>query len=514
MSAPDMSLITPPSSAKALETALSQNPHLTSLPLPRADILSPSSLTQTSGTAEILRLSEIQDAITGNFLVLPCDLVCELPGESLLSSWMVLQSGYGGSATESKVSLESPKLGAGEENSRRGGLGVWFDTRGEGSVKHEETDFLITAPIQLPVVAPAEGTLRSKIQNVVYFTTKDTLGEITEEKKSLPLRSGLLARHKRLKVQSAYRDAHTYLFPHWVKHMIARNETMDSLSEDVVGWWAKAGWQCGLGEKMGLEEILHPKETHDLQPLTNGSLEDEMDLASMSSTLKSKVRPKHPGTRSSEYGDAIPKAQKRRQRLVVPHILGYIHPSDPKGPLIRRVDTAALLLYVSLRLAKLESIETAGKASASPLAHASKIAYPAGVAQRCTISQYDCLLAENVTVESKCIIKESVIGVNCHIKSGARLTRCVLMDGAVVGERCDLTGCIVGRRAQIGKGSALVECEVQDSNVIPEDTESKGEKFMIFEGLDTPSGDEATGDVKDTEDETFDASQGIDMIET
>ena len=504
-------MITPPSSAEALETALSQNPHLTSLPLPRADILSPSSLTQTSGTAEILRLPEVQDAITSDFLVLPCDLVCEIPGESLLSSWLVLQAELGGATMGREGSPDRPRMGiGGEKSDRRGGLGVWFDTRGEGSVKNEEADFLITAPIESAVVPPAESTLRSKIQNVVYFTTKDTLGEITEQKKSLPLRSGLLERHRRLKVQSTYRDAHTYLFPYWIKHMIAKNETMDSISEDVVGWWAKAGWQNGLGRKMGLDEIFHPKGNQRLQSNPNEPLEDEMDLASMSSTMKSKVQQEDPGARCSERGDAASWASGSQTSLV-PRICGYIHPSDSKAPLIRRVDTAALLLYVSLRLAKLESIETAGKTSASPLAHASKVAYPVGVAQRCTISQGDCLLAENVTVESKCIIKESVIGANCTIKSGARLTRCVFMDGAVVGERCELMGCIIGRRAQIGKGSALVECEVQDSNVIPEETQAKGEKFMIFEGLETPSGDEVSGDVMGTEDETFDASQGIDM---
>ncbi|KAI1042415.1 hypothetical protein LB505_004471 [Fusarium chuoi] len=28
---------------------------------------------------------------------------------------------------------------------------------------------------------------------------------------------------------------------------------MESIGEDVVGWWAKAGWQSGLAEKLKLE---------------------------------------------------------------------------------------------------------------------------------------------------------------------------------------------------------------------------------------------------------------------
>jgi translation initiation factor eIF-2B subunit gamma len=161
-----------------------------------------------------------------------------------------------------------------------------------------------------------------------------------------------------------------------------------------------------------------------------------------------------------------------------------MHSSQPSAPLIRRVDNSALLLSVSLRLAKLESVDEVGRSAASPFAHSQKIAYPAGVAQRCTVTKADCLLAENVTVEEKCVIKESVVGANCHIGSGARLTRCLLMDGAVVDERCQLTGCILGRRSRVGRGSILKDCEIQDGNVVPEETDSKNEQFMVFKGLE------------------------------
>ena len=55
---------------------------------------------------------------------------------------------------------------------------------------------------------------------------------------------------------SSHRDAHIYVFPTWVMDMINQNEHFDSIGEDVVGWWAKAGWQEGLADKLGLREIL------------------------------------------------------------------------------------------------------------------------------------------------------------------------------------------------------------------------------------------------------------------
>ena len=85
------------------------------------------------------------------------------------------------------------------------------------------------------------------------------------------------------------------------------------------------------------------------------------------------------------------------------------------------------------------------------------------------------------------------MGANCVIQSGARLTRCVLMDGVSVGEKAQLTGCVLGRRCAIEGGVDLRECEVQPGYVVVAGTEAKGEKFMVFEGLE----DDFDGDGED-----------------
>ncbi|KAI4150831.1 MAG: hypothetical protein LQ340_003873 [Diploschistes diacapsis] len=478
----DITLITPHSSAKAIEAALSQNPHLTSLPLPKANILSPGSLVQTSGTAEILRIPEVRELIRGDFVVLPCDLVSELAGESLLEAWMVKQAGIGG--VPSMGYRGSGTYSRGKADSQNGGLGVWYETKGEGSTKREETDFIITAPLKDTKEPTPEGSLLPHVHQLVYSTTTDTLKDILEENEAFPLRQSVAAKHPRTRILTTYRDAHVYLFPHWVLDMVIKNETMESMSEDILGWWSKAGWQTGLSKKLGLHEVFQ-HENSSSEELQHGSaIDHDMDIMSISTTRKCDHR-RHSTTRS------FSGSEKSLQLSSIPPLLAYIHPRDPQAPLIRRVDTAALLLFISLRLAKLESIEDIGKPAASPFAHSSKIAYPAGVAPKTTINKTDCLLADNVTIESRSIIKESVIGANCHVKAGSKVTRCVLMDGAVIGERCELTGCIIGRRAHVGKESVLVDCEVQDGNVIPDETGAKNEKFMVFEGLD---GSDAEGE--------------------
>ncbi|KUJ21557.1 uncharacterized protein LY89DRAFT_637359 [Mollisia scopiformis] len=486
MGVTNITLIAPPSSAPAITAALNTNPHLTGLPLPKPDLLAPRALDQNTGTAEIFRLPEVRELIQGDFIVLPCDLVCELGGETLLESWMVKDAGLGG-ATGGSKKVTGPKMAiGGEKGGRRGGIGVWYETKGDFSIKGEETDFIATSPLEPSPVVPPKSSLLSHVSKLVYSVPTDTLNDITEEKKSMPIRHSLIRAHSRVRMLSSHRDAHIYIFPAWVIDMINSNEHMDSIGEDVVGWWAKAGWQVGLGEKLHLREIFttpEPDESDDDDDLVNKPAQIDVDYGTLSTTWTTDLVLESDSDEESEDEDeSKPVTPEEVPELVVPPILAYVHPKG--GKLVRRVDTAPLLLNISLQLAKLESIDAVGKEASSPFAHQNKVAHPEGIASKTTVTRPDCLLAENVTVEEKSIIKETVIGANCHIKTGAKLTRCVLMDGVVVGKNCRLTGCILGRRCEIGDDSTLQDCEVQENLLVEPTTEDKNNKLMSSEGME------------------------------
>lgn len=458
----DVTLIAPPSSAPAITAALNTNPHLTSVAPPKApkpDLLVPQDLDQNTGTAEIFRLPEVRAVVKGDFIVLPCDLVCELGGETLLAAWMGKEAAFG-------VATGSDSQAAG--GTRRGGLGVWYETKGETIIKGEETDFIATSPLQEGPVPPSRSSIMSHVSKLVYSVPTDTLNDITEAKKSLPVRHALIRAHPRLRMLSSHRDAHIYVFPSWVVEMINRNKHMDSIGEDVIGWWAKSEWQEGLADKLGLREVFgNPHKVDGDDNLLDNAPQHDIDSGSLSTTWTSSLR------------KPLPNEAANSTELVVPPVLAYIHPKAKAGsyaPLIRRVDTAPLLLSISLQIAKLEAVDTVGREASSPFAHQSKVAYPEGIASRTTVTRPDSLLAENVTVEEKSSIKECVIGANCHIKQGAKLTRCLLMDGVVVGKGCKLTGCILGRRSEIGEDSVLLDCEVQENLLV----EPKSELLLYF----------------------------------
>ncbi|KAM0559342.1 hypothetical protein ACHAPJ_004365 [Fusarium lateritium] len=474
----DITLICPPTASAAISTALNTNPHLTALPLPRPDILSPADLDQNTGTAEILRLPEIRELVTSDFVVLPCDLVCELGGDKLLQSWMVKSA----SLTDL---LGTARLSNSHRSLHSGALGVWYDTKATAPVKGEETDFIATAPLpSSPITAP-KGSLFANLSKLVYSMPTDSLNDLTEERKALPVRHGLLRAHSRVRMFTTHRDAHIYIFPRWVLDFVKENERLESIGEDVIGWWAKAGWQSGLAEKLHLENVCSQgrvEETPENQQEGSTSPRDHSpdNKPSLGNPVSDSGATNLATPGITVEGEESPK----KKSFEVPPIVAYVHSGGNSAPLIRRVDTAQLLLAISLQLAKLPSLEETGGEAPSPYVHARKIAYPEGVKPRTTITKQDSLIAENVTVEEKTSIKETVIGANSQINEGAKLSQCLLMEGVVVGKACKLTRCILGKRAVIGDGSVLTDCEVQENLLVEPRTEDKDNKLMSSEGLE------------------------------
>lgn len=478
-------------------------------------MLAPADLTQTTGTGELLRLSEVQKAITSDFVILPCDLISEVEGSKIIQQWLTL----------------NPLSILAKAGHHKSGMGVFYPTQGLEGISHkkDETDFIATVPLPHPPVPAPSGSLRPDVEELVTSMPTDTLKDLIEEdsSKSLKIRQSLIAKHGRVKMKTKHRDAHVYIFPKWVKELAEKNDRFDSISEDVLGWWAKAAWQDGLGSKLGLDEILGDQgaESSNEDDMTTG---EEIDISTMSSTTSSKHTTPSNSNPSAFASRVKTTDPAPTQSTNPPPFLAYVQPSlpptttspSPTHPLIRRIDTTAALLNISLYLAKKTSTD-------HPLAFEHKIHPTANVGMQARVSTEDSLVAENVKLGTRSNVKESIIGANCEIGANARLTRCLLMDGVTVGDGVQLTGCIVGRRAKIegmkpaepavpaegaaegekpakskkkkggdGEGdddrTKLTECEVAPGFVVEAGTVSKGEKLMAFD---------TEGDMDDFDDE-------------
>jgi len=420
---------------------------------------------------------------------------------------MVTESGLGGATGGLTADGKPIPMGiGGEKIGRRGGMGVWYAAaRSEdGKKKVEESDFLVTTPSKRSIVPPPEGSLRSRLEEIVTSMSVDTLNDILEEEKSLVIRSGLIRKHGQVKVRSNLRDSHVYLFPFWVKAFMKHNQTFDSISEDVLGWWAKATWQDGLGDKLGLREILDPPRSS--RPEANGNanpLNDEISITALSTTSYINSSHTHDSHNTTHLASRVHHSSSTNiqppSKLTIPPILAYIHPST-SAPLTR-TDTIPALLATTLRLAKLPPTSE----SASPFAHPAKLASPDPLPPQARVSAEDTLIDAAVTLGSRCSVKESAVGARCVVGVGARLLRCLLMEGVEVGDGVQMSGCVVGRRARVEGAPAaaaaaapggaaakekekgrtvLWDCEIGHGVVVPWGTEARGEKFAAGGVLD------------------------------
>ncbi|CAG8055150.1 unnamed protein product [Penicillium olsonii] len=421
----DVTLIAFSSAVNLIKTTLKQDPSLSSFTFTK--ILAPADLEAETSTARILCLPEVQDCIRSSFLLLPCDLVCELDGQHLLNPWGFLRSQ--------------------DLREFNGGVGFYYQT--ESGIKDEVSDLIAVAPLEQ---GEMPGAAKYKLSRLVMSMGMDASKAKMEDEKAFLLRHSLSRKYRRIKIMTDYRDAHLYFFPRWVKHLVRRQERISSIKEDLVSLWAKAQWQQGLAEKMGMANC---RGHHSSRQWT--------DCEAVSCAVC-----QQPQNGLPDPGIVQP--------VEMPPFLACTLEGSAK--MFRRVDSPALLLSTSLRLAKLESIEDAEDASMiSPLAHSHKIASPDCVANRSYISRNDCLLAPSVVVEKGCSIKETCIGPGSNICNGARLTRCVVLGNVTIGPRCVLVGCVIGSRSSVGSGSVLNGCEVQEDFEVPERTEAKNEIF-------------------------------------
>ncbi|EXJ91108.1 hypothetical protein A1O1_04215 [Capronia coronata CBS 617.96] len=524
MGVTDITLITPPTSKGSIAAALAQNPYLTSLPSPTPDLLAPEELEFTTPTAELLRLPEVQANIKSDFLVLPCDLICAVSGDAFLETYLTRLGGPGGIGSSTGLDNDTSRnellaLG-GERRGRRGGLSIWYNTVDrEESVKGEECDFMCTTKVDpehdIPLSKTASSQTQGILRKLVWTMPMSELWDHCEENKSWKIRQSLLRKHGAIKCMTRYRDSHIYLFPYWVKDFAKLNEDFESVSEDLVGTWAKAEWRKpSYRARFGARKIFSQKNSLERSELLSHErpIEEEIDLLSLSSTqiTAQPVSESPPTVRTARLAsrvhadaeDSILSPSEESQAgeeagpiPLVPPILSYILPSAPDAPLVRRVDTTPLLLSVSLSLAKLPAIEEslAARIPVSPFAHQSKIHATTTIAPRVTISRADTLIDSNGTIATQCVIKSSVIGASVAIGTGTRITGCVIMDGVTIGDKCVLTNTVVGKKAKVGNKCSLVGCEVQDGNVVADGTEGKGEKYLVGGLEDEMEGEEGMG---------------------
>ena len=245
------------------------DPYLTSFHSPNPAVIAPKGLEMTMGTAQLLRLPEVQGVLKTEFVLLPCDLICDLSGESLIEAWMatqgiICQTKSSKQRRSSFDTYEKKPLDV-RQKGRNGGLVVFYqtaDNAGSTSSQKDTSDLIAVAPLShdeavtIPPFDLASAPLRFNLSKLLLSMPMATAKSKMEAEKGLQLRHSLLKTHAHVRLLANLRDAHIYIFPRWVRELVRCQQRIQSISDDLIGNWAKSGWQDGLGENLGLTRMV------------------------------------------------------------------------------------------------------------------------------------------------------------------------------------------------------------------------------------------------------------------
>ncbi|KAK4055043.1 Translation initiation factor eIF-2B subunit gamma [Microbotryomycetes sp. JL221] len=76
-------------------------------------------------------------------------------------------------------------------------------------------------------------------------------------------------------------------------------------------------------------------------------------------------------------------------------------------------------------------------------------------------------------------IKRCIIGKNCHIGKGTKLTNVVIMDNVHLGENVKLENCVVSDNVQIRDRAQLKDCELGRDVIVDFDSQIKNEQLVV-----------------------------------
>ncbi|GAA5821791.1 hypothetical protein JCM11251_001026 [Rhodosporidiobolus azoricus] len=79
----------------------------------------------------------------------------------------------------------------------------------------------------------------------------------------------------------------------------------------------------------------------------------------------------------------------------------------------------------------------------------------------------------------KVAVKRCIVGKNCQVGKGSKLTSCVIMDSVVIGENVKLDNCVVSNGVQIRDRAALKDCEIGRDVIVEADSQLKGEQLVV-----------------------------------
>ncbi|KAI8842552.1 nucleotide-diphospho-sugar transferase [Chytridium lagenaria] len=249
------------------------------------------------------------------------------------------------------------------------------------------------------------------------------LDELDDEE--LPIRIPLLEAFPIVKVHTKLRDAHMYIFKHWILDLIAAKPKISNIRRDLIPVLLKAQYSGKFMKKEGIDKLL---------PLDQDTFLPARDLSSTGGGFVG--------------SDTTPKIVCT---AIVP------------GP------TSGYIFRANTQWAYMEGNKQMTKQLTEGL-----VASSAEISSRAQVGP-DSMVGEGTKIGERSSVKKSVIGHHCVIGKNVKIAGSIIMDHCIVEDNVKLDGSILCNTSKIHEAAQLKDCMVGASFVV----EKEGERFPI-----------------------------------
>lgn len=341
------------------------------------------------GTADALRILREKDKIKQmDLIVLSCDLVTDIPPHHILDVHRVY----------------NPAMTA-----------LFYDTpKSDNEKTNKETD-----------TADFIGIEPNRSQ-LLYVASKADFNS------ELPFRMNLLQKFPVINFYTQLKDAHLYIFKHWIIDMLLQKKNISSIRGELVPLLVK----CQSASSTWLK-----KEGFDKY------------IQSSSSALSSPVTPLSPN---------VTKQDENKNTTMCTAIVS-------KAGYCGRANTLPTYVEINRYMTRQSS--------------ESRIPSSAEVSPKTQVGP-DSLVGDSSKIGERCSIKKSVIGSHCTIGRNVKVIGSVIMEYVVIEDNVKLENCIVCNNGKILEKSHLINCEVGAGYIVPKNTQTKNEQFAEYRELD------------------------------
>jgi NDP-sugar pyrophosphorylase family protein len=273
--------------------------------------------------------------------------------------------------------------------------------------------------IPLPLEAASDPST-GHAHRLLYFSAAADVEE------SFTIRKAMLRRHPCMRVNTRLRDAHVYLFRHWILDLLDAVPLIESIQGDLIPY-------------------LLSKQ-----------------FSSKAAPVNVDIEPQH----SDAYARSsapLPEPSLHKDHDSI-RCYAYIAPA---WAVVERVNTLPQLRLVNRAMAAHEYTSLSHLLQTRSQFNEVLAASPNATVGR------ECLIGEGSEFGERATLKNCVVGKHCRIKAQARLTNCILMDYAYVEERVTLNNCIIGRNAKVLAQCTLTDCSVGADFEVPACTNQK-----------------------------------------